>query len=198
MTAVNRLASQQARAKLLYFQYRDFGDICKETGVTKQTLHNWITGQGQLDRTKAWDFQRERQTSEILTSIKQRMHNQIGEVFSKALPLITKSLDRLAEKLDSDEDAVLWPKAIKELTDAILNFDKLQRLEAGKPTDITEVQYGPITIEDLRKAIGADKFMEIPMEKGKDYHDEGRSSQEVGPGQAVTRGTPAGSESGGR
>jgi hypothetical protein len=163
-----KLDEKKARAKLLFFDYQTVEQIADFLSLSKQSVYRW---------SKNWLEERELQTTAIIQNVRDSNKIEINNLFKFGLPLISNSLKERA-KLNRP----LSMRESKDLTDILTSFDKLQRLEAGKATDITEARLGPVTIEDLRKAVLEDKFIDIGVEDAEFTEGDGGEDSDTNDG----------------
>ncbi len=90
------------------------------------------------------------QTKELLKDVKEHNKVRITNIFKLGLPLIERALkDRAQSELPISIDEA------KKITDIIICFDKLERLDENRPTDIVDNK-SITSIEELRKAVLSD------------------------------------------
>lgn len=162
---------KKARAKFLYMQHWALPAIADDTGLSVRTISSWVDGKGGRE---GWRKEREKAFATLITDARDRSRNDVVEIVTLGTKILKTSLKRQLDHLEGGEKRMLETKELMDLSAIITNLDKLQRLDAGKPTEIQEhnVGYHPISIEDLRKAVDGDPFLDldaIPMKKGEDY-----------------------------
>lgn len=171
-----KLDEKKARAKLLFFEYKTADQIAKFLDLNIRTIYRWVL---------QWRDERDLQTTSIIKNVRDTNKIEISNLFKYGLPLITHALKERAKS-----DRPLSMRESKDLTDILMSFDKLQRLEAGKATDITENRTKPITIADLKKAVLQDKFIDIGVEDAEYTEEKGTTDSDTGTGNDVKQLAP--------
>lgn len=147
------------KARFLFFAYYDKEDIVRRTGTARAVVDRWCT---------EWSWERKSMTTDLITSVKDQNHASIARLFQVGVPLIHNSLVARAK-----EGKPLTLHESKAVTDILMSFDKMQRLESIQPTDIQTVR--AVTIDDLKKAVLEDDFLDIiPMKEITDGTVDGR------------------------
>lgn len=150
------------QAKMLYLQYCEPLEIAKRLDLPVEKIRDYVhKGQG-WDRTP-WKELRLAQTREILREVKEGSRVRVANIFKLGLPLIEKALK---ERIKSDKPLTI--KEAKEVTDILFSFDKIERLEENKPTEIVEAQKN-VSLEELRRVVLSDPFVDINLIKGEGY-----------------------------
>ena len=140
------LAAEKAIAYSLYFSFVPHAKILKKVNIASKTLTGWIT---------KWKPERALVVSALIEEARDRNQTEIMDIFGLGVPLIKKSL---VERANSDKP--LDMKECQQLTQILMEFDKLQRLEIGKPTEIHS-WLKPASIDDLKKALEHDEFIDV-------------------------------------
>lgn len=186
--AINQHLIDQAR--MLFFQYQDASTIAKKLDIPYERLKNWIYRGTGYDK-KSWNAERAEQTKDILSTVKERNRVVISNIFKIGLPLIEKAV-----KDRANQEHPLTISEAKLLTDILMSFDKIERLEENKPTEIFDNQKN-VSLEELRRAVLSDPFIDINLKKGIDYGTEpidstgGDSTQDLDAGRhPETKGDP--------
>ena len=139
------LSKEKDEAKALYFQYKTGKEIGEALGVNPITVYRW---------SEEWKEEREAVKDGLIEDIQAKNHHIISDIFNFSLPMIR---DSIIARVNEGKPLKVFEMNV--LTDILTKFDKLLRLEAGKPTDITQVK--PISIHDLKEALEKDKFVEV-------------------------------------
>lgn len=160
---------KKARSKLLYMSYHSPADIRETTGVSRATLHLWITKTTKFH--KAWKDERAERLAELIDGNRQKMHSEITDVFSLSMPLLKDSIKARINQAKDDPTKHLTIFESKQLAEIILAFDKLMRLDLNKPTEIQLNQVKAITFQELQEALQKDQFLEIKEVTNKDELD---------------------------
>lgn len=141
----------------MYFKFRTSEEIMRETGVKKKTLLNWIHS-----GPKAWKIERDQDSKHFVRESIERNSKQAHTLVRIGFQLVQDSLVKRAQ--------MGVPLDIKEalmVTNLIVSVDKMMKLAAGEPTEITELKTDfipnkPITVKELMSAISKDPFIKIP------------------------------------
>lgn len=146
---------KKVAARQRYMMYEDHQKIADDLGVSLNTVLNWIAKSG-------WKSEREATQKMVIdatiTRYNDRKKEYLPKILEASLALIHNALDTRIKKLPEE------PMTIREAAEVSVlmgNLDKLQRLDAGEPTEIQARAYAPITIEQLRSAIAKDPFLDV-------------------------------------
>ena len=144
-----KTTDKKDKAKLMYMRFCPLDEITHATGYNKRSLQRWASN--------GWKRERELYVNALIEDLMAAKSKEIAEIFAVGLPLIKRSLQWRAkgEQLNIKEALMV--------TDILTAFDKLMRLEHGKPTEITQ-NIKPVTIDELRNAIKKDEFMTLDAE----------------------------------
>ena len=159
--ALNHFLTEQA--KILYMQYMEPPDIAKKLNMEITTISNYVYRGVGYDKTP-WRELRIQQTKDLLQNVKEHNKVRITNIFKLGLPLIEKALK---ERAKSEEPMTI--DEAKKITDIIVCFDKLERLDDNKPTEIVEGNVKNVTLEELRRKVLSDPFADVELTKGIDY-----------------------------
>jgi hypothetical protein len=183
---------QKRDAKTMYLDGVPLDKIVERTGVMRETLEYWIY------KDERWKDLFDEQTKHMVEFVYGKNKRVISRISEVGTTLIYNSLVQRAQERDGQGRPV--PLSIKEarsVTEIITAFDKLRRLDAGDPTDITEGrhQYAPLTIEELTKAIQKDQFIDlIPLKRGVDFNVEKENDRKPNDSTRTSAGDSSGSE----
>ncbi|MBR9701045.1 hypothetical protein GOV11_04225 [Candidatus Woesearchaeota archaeon] len=152
---------QKLRAKIMYFEYKGAGEIHTAVGVTFRSVNRWMV---------EWREERAAQTNALVNAIRDKNTMAISDLFSSGVPMLIECLKKIGERVEP-----LTLKEAKDLTDILCAFDKIQRLDVGKPTEIIQDSKNEFSIEELKKAVMEDPFIEIKGgEDGRDRSETRR------------------------
>jgi len=140
------LEAKKAQAYSLFFSFETPTQIIKKVKVSSTTLNTWV---------QKWKVERSKVTTALIEEARDRNQKDILDIFHLGLPLIKSSL---AARIK--EDKPLDIKEAQQVTQILMDFDKLQRLEIGKPTEIHS-WLKPASIDDLKKALERDEFIDV-------------------------------------
>ena len=152
--------------KICYLRGLSIQQIADKFGVS----YGWVykISRGKNNKGVSWETERDLLWSETLDGIKKHKVEILQEIVGVSLEMIRSSLKNMAA-----EGEPLKLKDVHMLTEIITNFDKIQRLDDGKPTDIHKDV--TLSIEDIRDAIEKDKFTDLYESKKEildaDYSD---------------------------
>lgn len=171
------------KAKELYFEYKSTREIGRAVDVDHSTVSRWIKSNG-------WDKEREDFASEVSSDAFQRSKSQIQDFWKAGIPFMYNSL---IHRIQSKK--YLSVPEIKSLFDAFINLEKLWRLSKGEATEILGAAQNEriITIEELKKIIEKDSFLDIKTKEVSDaepipIESPGFSNEVIGTG-SITTGT---------
>lgn len=149
--------SERDQARLWYlYDWMPTQEIADKLGCSYSTVAGWIGSR------KGWREEREHLVNEFLRETRQRHANKLGNCIGLGVDLIEQALKARKEKLGEDGKPV--PLSMREaatVSEILTQFDKILRLEYGKPTEITTAQASPVTIEQLREYIVQDPFLRL-------------------------------------
>jgi hypothetical protein len=150
-------AETKALAKRLYFDYEPVAVIAKATKLSPKTIDKWIYGKKETPPERTWKKQRENKCTELMASVyeEEAKHN-IARLFQVGVPMIVKAFEFRA--------GLTMPLTMEEAVQAsqiLTSFDKLRRLDQGRPTDIVDLP--PVTLEELRDVVVRDKFFDVTI-----------------------------------
>lgn len=169
------------RCRELYFKYATADEIHKATGVSPSLLRNWIYGRSEEEAKTAWSARRAGEAQKIIREAGERNSLQAHRTVKLGFNLVVRSLEALTNrkkritrtektkggKTRTIVEEVPYPLEVgeaKDVTQIITNIDKLMRLAAGEPTEISEnreQRFAPITVQELREAMEMDRFIEL-------------------------------------
>jgi len=162
------------KAKEMFFRYHSVADIARKLEITRASVDQWVYGR---KGRKGWLVERKLAEDKAIQL-------EVEENSKKRRELIRISLEftqiALLERLKKkDEKGKIIPPTVFEahmVTKMATDWDKLNRLAAGTPTEILDTQgqidvklnqAKAITIVELR-----DAFMRDPPEKTGDQVNE--------------------------
>lgn len=168
----------------MFFEYREDSEIMRHLRVPKGTFAKW---------KMVWKHERDELSRKQLQATADRHEEMIDRTIAVGIPIIHNQLHKIA---NSDKD--LTVKDLKDITDIMMSFDKLKRLDAGQATDIVQ-EIKPITVEQLREAVLEDKFIDVIPLKKEEYKNVGdnkdgdrRTEVGTGKGKADSGGSEGG------
>lgn len=141
----------QART-LFFIHYLTVTEISRRLSIPRRTVDNWV-------KREKWRETRQKELAEYTQDVRDQNLEAIHELFRLGLPMIKGALIHRAE------GEPLSMREASDLSQVLLSFDKLMRLETGQATERVEA-LAPITIEDLKAALEKDAFIEL---KGNEY-----------------------------
>lgn len=151
---------QKLKARELYLRYRTPKQIAKELDIPEMKVNNWIYGS--RDSSENWKRERDELAKEVISetldrySVRRKQY--LPQILETSLALVLNAVQTRAKDMDAS------PVTLKEaevISNLITNLDKLNRLDAGEATDIIQEKKATITIEDLKKAVEKDYFLEV-------------------------------------
>lgn len=152
------------QARLMYFQGLPVSQISKDTGIPNKTLKTWIHGDQRKELSDAqklgtWKRQRELGCAALTEAYIEGKKQILPVVLRNGLNLIDNGF---RERLSRIENEPITIAEAKQIADIIGALDKIIRLDAGDPTEITESTRRtiPATLEDLKRALEKDPFIE--------------------------------------
>lgn len=145
----------KAAAKVMYYQGRPQTEIAEELELTTVCISRWANKKNRdgvswkTDRIAYLERQRE--------EFQEKKTVFLREITGVSLSMILDSV-----KARATEDKPLTLNEAEQLARIVTSFDKIQKLDAGKPTDIKEErEVKAVTLEDLRNALEKDSFIEL-------------------------------------
>lgn len=149
------LMEKRAKAKDLYFQYVPAKHIASQLKLSTTTLQRWISGKSAkgVDKNveKTWKYQREQAKKQTLGDAIESNDFHIQRIYRSALPIIARSVESLERETLGMDD-------LRKLTEVVTSIDKLLRLNANQPTDITKTVHS-LSLDQVRKFMDDDPFM---------------------------------------
>jgi len=146
---------------VLFFRHIPNSQIAKKVGVRADTIAKWSK-----EPEDNWIEERRQFEKELVESYIGTKKTVLPTILNCGLDLILNSFrDRL-----SDGNPLSLNEA-RIVSGVITDLDKIIRLDAGDPTEISEVKRTiPTTMEELKKAIRRDPFIDvIELDKDVDY-----------------------------
>lgn len=144
---------ERNQAEKLYFEHKTPSQIAKQLGLDPKTIYRWVSAYG-------WKEQREGAKDALIEQVAFSKKEKIEGIYEVSLDWIMQSIKNLR-----DTGHKLEPTEMKQLTGMITDLTKLVRLEEGQATEIVGTA---VSMEDVRKALEKDDFIEI---EGKDVGD---------------------------
>lgn len=153
-TVIDPGVKEAAHAR--YLTGSELAAISRELGVKKAVIEQWIT------RGK-WQEERERLRKEVVAEIVRDVmvpkKDLIKGIVEVGLGLVKKALDDRAESLQFERLTLMEARVISSI---ITDIEKLQGMEPGADDPLKN--YAPVTLEQLKKAIANDPFIQaVPL-----------------------------------
>lgn len=167
----------------MYMRFETVEKISRDIKVSVNTIKHWIYGRDGVGG--GWDNERTQVSKEIvqetITSYKHKKQAYLPSILEVSLALVLNAVQNRAKDMADNPVGIMEAKTI---SDMICNLEKLQALNGEAESDIHAVKAN-ITIEDLKKAVQNDYFLEIlpngqtkPIKEGQidDTHTDARVS----------------------
>lgn len=139
---------QLDNAKQMYFCYRTYKEISKQTGVSAASINYYVK--------QSWGFEREERKALLLTELTAGRRIELTSITRDgitAIKVAMKTILQNAENLSLSE--------LSQLTKVLESLDKINRLDAGNPTEITQIQEQSI---EVINPFGDDEVHDIKYE----------------------------------
>lgn len=154
--------------------------MSNEYAIDRKILRRWVRQRDSVG--KSWATSRD---DVLAFNIQESQANRQGilmDITKVSLTMVHEALQARSATLDKNgERKPLTLMEAKMVSDIVCQFDKLQRLDIGLPTEISKANFS-CTVEDLKSAIQKDQFLDlIPLKDGTyaedttDVRDEGKS-----------------------
>lgn len=155
---------QRAQAKRYYDMGYDVTEIAKRTGISFNTVKNWIYGNPKRP-TSGWKHEREKWVKSL-----EEHRREVGKAkFTQAINMSTDILLYILSKVDKNRVSL---KDAKDVAYIIASLHKVIQLEEGNPTEILDAQVENITVHDVRVALEKDKFLEFIENKTREVESD--------------------------
>lgn len=116
---------EQEEAKSLYMEYTSIASIAEKFNVPRTTI--------QYHASTYWDVEREMLKAELYQQWNSTKKGAFIKMQDKAAKIIEKSMAHLLSR-----DTPPTPREAKDAVMILESLDKINRLDDGKPTEITE------------------------------------------------------------
>ena len=145
---------EQITLKQKYMEGYSINQLAKEFGLISQSLGYYV-------RSHGWDEERRLRRAELFRQFSDTKKAAFTEIYMDGTALLRSAIEDakreyLKGKLSIKEKLSL----AKQISDVISQLDKIQRLDAGSPTDIKEER--PFVVKDIEARLRVDPFYQEP------------------------------------
>lgn len=156
-------------AKRLYLRYTPHEKICDVAKVNQRQLRRWVS--------EGWKKERERLEQRITDEVENASFEKLKQVHKLSCDMLSWGLTEKFKEWKSGETSPTIYE-IKTVADIVSNVDRLNRLDAGKATDI----HATVTPKEIMQVFINDPYMRLanPDEEEAevlDVTDESRNSR---------------------
>lgn len=144
------------KAKLAYLKGEGLNALSNKWNIPRSVIRQWAKGEkGEI----TWQEQREIIYQEQLEDSLATRKEILAEIGGLSLHMIRDALKARYDKRDGEKRKPLSLPEAALVTKILTDFDKIQRLDEGKPTSISEHQ--EVTLTDLKSAMDKDLFLDL-------------------------------------
>ena len=152
----------QKKIKDMYMEGYSISQLAKECGITRQALGYHI-------RTRNWAEERRLQRAELFQQFSDTKKAAFTGIYLSGTELLRKAVEDAKREYEEGNLSLKERLALaKAISDIITQLDKIQRLDAGSPTDIKEEK--PFVAEDIQKRLLIDPFFRPQEAQGEKKH----------------------------
>lgn len=134
---------QLEKARELYMEYMPVSHIASEVGLTR--------GLVSYHANEKWKFERDMQKAELFQQLADAKRADFASILLNSTKIIKRAIEDLANR-----DMPPTAREARSMAEVIEKFDKILRLDAGAPTDISEER--AVDANEIQRKVRMDPF----------------------------------------